>query len=414
MKHQCNLIKVLNIGIACFWFLATLSVMVGLSSNPAEAQPFLYVTNPDSATVSVIDTNPSSPHYNKVVSTITGPGVVKVPGRPHPLNGMSSPFFIAITPDGTRGYVSNIWSNTVSVIDTDPASTDFNMVVSTIETPRYPQVIAITPDGTRAYVTSSGTSVLVIDTDPSSTDFNKVVSKITGLGMTPLIIAFTPDGTRAYVTSSGTSVFVIDTDPSSTDFNKVVSKIEVGRASVFVAITPDGTRAYLTNKWDGTVSVIDTDPNSTDFNKVVSIIDAGPKPFGINITPDGTRAYVTFFYCTYTLTRECRSGVRVIDTETDTWIDTIEDLGLFANIIAFTPDGARAYLAPYKSPVRVIDTSDNSVVDTIKMDRGPFGPYGPYWAAIAPSVAKNKEAEVSLRVSCRKGANCTRGNSSAH
>ena len=129
---------------------------------------------------------------------------------------------------------------------------------------------------------------------------------------------------------------------------------------------------------------------------MVSIIDAGPKPFGINITPDGTRAYVTFFYCTYTYspeadgfkwkTRECRSGVRVIDTETDTVIDTIEDLGMFAYIIAFTPDGTRAYLAPTKSPVRVIDTSDNSVVDNIKMDRGPFGPYGPYWAAIAPSA----------------------------
>jgi len=293
MKRQSELTNVLHMGIASLWFLVTLLVEVGLSFNPAEAQPFLYVTNSLSATVSVIDTNPSSPHYNKVVSTITGPGVVKVPGPPHTLNSMSSPFFIAITPDGTRAYVTIAASDTISVIDTDPASTDFN---------------------------------------------------------------------------------------------KVVSTIEVGRASIFVAITPDGTRAYLTNRWDGTVSVIDTDPNSPDFNKVVSIIDAGREPFGINITPDGTRAYVTFFYCTYTLTRECRSGVQVIDTETDTVIDTIEDLGMFAYIIAFTPDGTRAYLAPYKSPVKVIDTSDNSVVDTIKMDRGPFGPYGPYWAAIAPSV----------------------------
>ncbi len=100
----------------------------------------------------------------------------------------------------------------------------------------------------------------------------------------------------------------------------------------------------------------------------------------------------------------------MIDPETDTVIDTIEDLGS-SDIIAFTPDGTRAYLAPQNSPVRVIDTSDNSVVDNIKMDRGP---HGLYWAAIAPSVAKNREAEVSLRVSCRKGANCTRGNSSAH
>ncbi len=42
-------------------------------------------------------------------------------------------------------------------------------------------------------------TVSVIDTDPNSTDFNMVVSTITGLGMTPFAIAFTPDGTRAYV-----------------------------------------------------------------------------------------------------------------------------------------------------------------------------------------------------------------------
>ncbi len=200
MKRECKLINVLNIGIAFFWFLATLSVGIGLSSNPAEAQPFLYVTNPRSATISIIDTNPSSPHYNKVVSTITGPGIVKVPGPPHTLNGMSSPFVIAFTPDGTRAYVANIFSDTVSVIDINPASTDFNKVVSTIEVGGAPVFVAISPDGTRAYVTNGDSdTVSVIDTDPASTDFNMVVSTITGLGMTPFAIAFTPDGTRAYV-----------------------------------------------------------------------------------------------------------------------------------------------------------------------------------------------------------------------
>ncbi len=379
--------KVLNIGIAFFWFLATLSVGVGISFNPAEAQPFAYVMNPYSATISIIDTNPSSPHYNKVVSTITGPGIVKVPGPPRTLNGMSSPFVIAFTPDGTRGYVTNIFSDTVSVIDTDPASTDYHKVVSTITgLGKRPFVIAITPDGTRAYVTR-GTSVLVIDTDPSSIDFNKVVSTIE-VGGASVFMAITPDGTRAYVTNGDSdTVSVIDTDPSSIDFNKVVSTIEVGGAPVFVAITPDGTRAYVTNMWDGTVSVIDTDPNSTDFNKVVSIIDAGPKPFGITISPDGTHAYVTFQYCTYNLTRECKSGVQVIDTETDTVIDTIEVE--FSYILALTPDGTRGYLASTSSPVRVIDTSDNSVVETIKIEHGQWvahGTYGAIWVAIAPSV----------------------------
>ncbi len=386
MRRQSKLNDVLHMGIAFFWFLATFLVGVGLSSNPAEAQPFAYVTNPRSAIISVIDTNPSSPHYNKVVSTITGPGIVKVPGPPHTQNGMSSPFVIAFTPDGTRAYVANIWSDTVSVIDTDPSSTDFNKVVSTIEVGGTPVFVAFTPDGARAYVTNGDSdTVSVIDTDPSSTDFNKVVSTITGLGMTPFVIAFTPDGARAYVTNGDSdTVSVIDTDPSSTDFNKVVSTIEVGGTPVFVAFTPDGARAYVTNENSDTVSVIDTDPASTNYNKVVSIIGAGPKPFGVTITPDGTRAYVTFFfYCT--LTPECGSGVQVIDTETDTVIDTIEIVGI-SYILALTPDGTRGYLAPTNSPVGVIDTSDNTVVDTIKIEHGPNGPNGPYWVAIAPSV----------------------------
>jgi len=70
MNPEIKLINVLKIGIAFFWFLATLSVVVGLSSNPAEARPFAYVTNHLAGTVSVIDTNPGSLNFNKVVSTI--------------------------------------------------------------------------------------------------------------------------------------------------------------------------------------------------------------------------------------------------------------------------------------------------------------------------------------------------------
>jgi len=145
MKHQCKLIKVLNIGIACFWFLATLSVMVGLSSNPAEAQPFAYVISYHTRTIYVYDVNPASADFNKLVDTVE-------------LNDIGwSEASIAITPDATRAYVVSDESGTVSVIDTDPSSMDFNKLVATIEaggnqfigypTYKYPRpfAIAITP-----------------------------------------------------------------------------------------------------------------------------------------------------------------------------------------------------------------------------------------------------------------------------
>ena len=364
MKRQSELTNVLHMGIAFFLFLATLSVGVGLSFNPAEAQPFAYVTNVTN--VSVIDTDPSSPDFNKVVSTIEM-------GKE-----MGKPSWIAITPDRTRAYMVHYWSNTVTVINTDPSSPDFNKVVSTIEVGGYPLILAITPDGTRAYVThhmSFVGNVSVIDTDPSSPDFNKVVSTIEAGGY-PGGIAITPDGTRAYVTSYGNSpVLVIDTDPSGPDFNKVVSTIEGADGPPYrVAITPDGTRAYITStSYSGNnVSVIDTDPSSPDFNKVVSTIEAGPFPAGIAITPDGTRAYV----------EHLSSGdVSVIDTKTNTLIDTFSiptTIGTMHNGIAITPDVSHVYVAHYRSVV-VIDTSDNSVVDTITMENA-------YWVAITPTV----------------------------
>ena len=396
MKHQCKLINVLNIGIACFWFLATLLVGVGLSSNPAQAQPFAYVTNPLAGTVSVIDTNPASADFNKVVSTIE----VKV-------SELYDYYNIAINPGGTRAYMVNQRSRTISVIDIDPSSTGFNKVVSTIEVGGVPAVIAFTPDGTRAYVTHHGWSdnVWVIDTDPSSTNFNKVVSKITVMPF-PLMfslphgIAFTPDGTRAYISNIFTPwISVIDINPSSSDYNKVVDHWRMN-AAYEVAITPDGTRAYAPYN---NVSVIDIDPSSSDYNKVVSTIKVGPKSLRIAISPDGTRAYVT---------NPLAGTVSVIDTnpasaDFNKVVSTIE-VGENPDVITITPDGSHIYVVVDRRSVVVIDTSDNSVVDTLTMKDGT------YWVAIAPSVAKNKGSVVSLSVSCSLGADCTRGNSSAH
>ncbi len=113
-----------------------LSMGVGLGTATAQAQTRAYVAN-RSNTVSVIDTA-----TNTVVATIpVGQG----------------PWEVAITPDGTRAYVTNAFSNTVSVIDTAT-----NTVVATI--PVGALGVAITPDGTRAYVTNGSSAVSVIDT----------------------------------------------------------------------------------------------------------------------------------------------------------------------------------------------------------------------------------------------------------
>ncbi len=91
-----------------------------------------YVAN-GSGTVSVIDTT-----TNTVIATIT-------------IGAGTGPQGVAITPDGTRVYVSDFGSNHVSVI-----STATNTVTATVTVGSNPRGVAITPNGTRAYVTNWG------------------------------------------------------------------------------------------------------------------------------------------------------------------------------------------------------------------------------------------------------------------
>jgi YVTN family beta-propeller protein len=78
-------------------------MLAGLSTWPAEAAPFTYVTSLADDTVSVLDT------ATNTVSTIP---------LPH-----AGPWGVALAPDGKRAYVANSGSNTVSVIDNNAVAT---------------------------------------------------------------------------------------------------------------------------------------------------------------------------------------------------------------------------------------------------------------------------------------------------
>jgi len=72
----------------------------------------------------------------------------------------SGPTGVAVNPTGSRLYVANTLSNTVSVIDTAT-----NGVVATIPVGDAPIGVAVAPDARRVYVANSASSsVSVIDT----------------------------------------------------------------------------------------------------------------------------------------------------------------------------------------------------------------------------------------------------------
>jgi YVTN family beta-propeller protein len=323
--------------------LAVFLLTIGVAS--AKAQTKVYVTNQNDNSVSIFDTGGST--VTATVSVGTGP------------------LGVAITPDGTRAYVTNSdvtnppsfpGPGTVSVIDTST-----NAVGAPITVGTYPLQVAITPDGNRAYVTNYYSyTVSVIDTNPSDTAYNTVVGTIP-VGYLPVGIAITPDGSRAYVANQVSStVSVIDTNS-----NTVIKTVTLGPSGSYgatgVAITPDGNRAYVTNFSSASVTVIDTSDNTISG----SPIWVGNHPVGVAFTPDGSRAYVA---------NQGSGTVSVIDTSTNTVVGSPIAVGSWPTWLAITSDGGRAFVTNYGSNnVSAIDTGTNTVATTVPVGAYPSG-----------------------------------------
>lgn len=274
------------------------------------------------------------------------------------------PFFVAVSPDGKRAYVTNAGDSTgngtVSVIDTST-----NTELTTIGVGGIPYGVAVSPDGTRAYVTNlgDGTSagkVSVIDTS-TNTELTTI-----DVGVAPGAVAFTPDGTRAYVTNAGSgTVSVINTAD-----NTVLTTIpDLGAAPGSVVVHPDGTRAYVTLD-NNTVAVIDTSTNSV----VTSIPGVGDGPVGLAISPGGDRVYTV---------NTTSNSVSVIDTATNTVLTTITD-GIAVPVgVAVSDDGTRLYVTNGIGAVSAFDTATNARITTLRV--GSVTPSGGFGLALSPN-----------------------------
>lgn len=144
----------------------------------------VFVANSGTSTVSVINT-----------STDTVAHVAYTEFGPHG---------VAAKPDGSKVYVTNSTSNSVTEIDTS----NYGSKGIFLPPGAKPQGIAVKPDGTEVYVVNNGSgTVSVINTAD-----NTISATITGLGILPYSVAFNPAGSLAYVTNSGSgNVSIIDT-----------------------------------------------------------------------------------------------------------------------------------------------------------------------------------------------------------
>jgi YVTN family beta-propeller protein len=276
--------------------------------------PYAYIPNRASNSVVVIDQQ-----TNKIVTTIpvgNGPGG------------------IAVNSAGNLVYVTNIVSNSVSVIN----GINQTVIGSPIGVGTDPRGIVVSPDNTTVYVANYGSNTISI----INAQNNTVVHTITDV----------PCNTLA-MHPSGDLLFAVREDPGELRVIDTATRAVVGTPLNFgnniygIAINPTGTHLYIAN-YSNSVYVVRT------ADRAVTPIDVGESTSSIAVHPSGSFIYAGG-----------QTNVHVIDAGTNTVVDSI-DVNITAGV-SFNSDGTRAYFPiSLTQEVKVIDTGSHSVIDTIE------------------------------------------------
>jgi YVTN family beta-propeller protein len=317
-----------------FAVVAVLGVLgaCALGSTPALAvittpqSPITIGANPVGATVSADGT--------KVYVAISGGSKLEVLTRA--TNVLSEVDFdptectgpMGVAFSGTKGYVPCLGTGNVIEFE-DGVATQKVIPVGVA-----PFFIAMSPDGTKAYVANSGTAngtVSVIDT---TTD---TVTATIPVGPTPVAIAFNAAGTKAYVASASTAaggngVTMINVSTSTVPVGTVAqpNPIPIGGIPYGLAVSPLDGSLWVSRDNGLKASVVNTTTNT-----VTNMFTLTGKPEGVTFSPDGTRVFMPMQ----------TGGVAVFNAVSKTQLPYITtNIGTSSRIMAFTPDGTVGYV----------------------------------------------------------------------
>jgi YVTN family beta-propeller protein len=231
----------------------TATIAVGANPISAAISPdgsLVYVSNNNSGSISVINA-----FTNTVVNTIFTP---------------SLPAGLALTPDGTELWVALGGANSVAVYDTSTLTLHAGFPQNPIPVGSGPQNIAFKAGGGQAFVTnyfSNTVSVIKVGSG--------LVTNTVSVGLNPLGIAV------AFNSATGVNtVFVANYGSNTTTYfnpsSLVPNTIGVGAQPYGVAATPDGAEVYVTNSGSNNMTRIDV-ASAT----VISTIATGTRPEGV-------------------------------------------------------------------------------------------------------------------------------------
>jgi YVTN family beta-propeller protein len=302
----------------------------------------IYVTNNYSNSVTVIDEL-----TNTTASVAAGvyPQGIAVDAKTHKI------------------YVDNYGNSTMTVIDGVTNTT------TTLQLPSNPLAVAVNPETNKIYVVTIGRLTVIDGSNNTSAAVNA--------GSAPQAVAVNPVTNKIYVANQGTKNVTVIDGLTNTTTTAVVSGAP-GSGSVIpnsppfaIAVNSKTNKIYVANQLSNNVTVIDGTTNTP------TTVGAGTAPVAIAVNANTNKIYVA---------NEGSDNVTVIDGLTNT--PTTVSAGSMPFALAVNPDTNKIYVAnpgkccPYKSTsVTVIDGATNT---TTTVAAGS----GPYAVAVNPSTNK--------------------------
>lgn len=259
----------------------------------------LYVTDPTTNTVKVMNVDEASPTYGQQV------------GAPITMGGFPEGIAAARAPGATHDelYVVNARDNTVSIIDTST-----NQVVKTIPVATTPTSVVVSPDGSLVYVasaesmtvidTATRTAILTTRTDATPDDY-------------PTMIALSSDGSRVYVSDA---LKAYDPAHGIVVYNNTVVPISFVTGGDLNAPTAAvGTHPVL----DHTSGAVTTTLTADDVDgDALSISATQPANGTVKVTPNADGTYAV----TYTPNGRARlDAFGAADEQKDQFVVTVTD-----------------------------------------------------------------------------------------
>lgn len=300
------------------------------------AAELVYVTNGDDDSVAIVDSA-----SNEVVDTV-------------PVG--DEPVAITVSADRLWAWVVNLRDPSVSIIDTETATVESTVPLPEGSTPR---AVALTLDGSKGYVSlANDGSVAVIDAALALSDPQDAIVTTIEVGTDPGFLATSPGG-KIYVSRpGGFSVGLItEIDPAT---NAVATSIEVGPDPAGIGFSPDGDTAYVAA--GGVVTVVDL-VQRIAIDEVVFGQEGSTTQNnqGIAVAPGGQVVYVS---------NNARSAVGLLITSTNAIGDSY---GVsLPSAIAVSSGGTRLYVAQEESDqLAVIDTGTGSVIASVPVGDHP-------------------------------------------